>query len=83
MAELKLPAVPKPIAAPKLDIPKNTVPDATVRNLTSMTPSNVTKVPMDIIEEMKAGQEKTSKDITTAREAQYEAAEAEHDEKVL
>ena len=77
MAELKLPAVPKPIAAPKLDIPKNTAPDATVRNLTSMTPSNVTKGPMDIIGEMKAGQEKTSKDITTARESQYKSAEAE------
>ena len=83
MAELKLPAVPKPIAAPKLDIPKNTAPDATVRNLTSMTPSNVTKGPMDIIGEMKAGQEKTFKDITTARDVQYKSAEAEQSAKAV
>ena len=83
MAELKLPAVSKPIAAPKLDIPKNTAPDATVRNLTSMTPSNVTKGPMDIIGEMKAGQEETSKNITTAREAQYKEVEAEQSAKAV
>ena len=77
MAELKLPAVSKPIAAPKLDISKKPATDSAVRDLVSMTPSNVTKNPMDIIAEMKAGQEKTSKDITLAREDQFKAAEAE------
>ncbi len=83
MAELKLPAVPKPIADTKLDIPKNTASDATVRNLTSMTPSNVTKGPMDIIGEMKAGQEETSKNIKVAREEQYTSAEAEQSAKAV
>ena len=81
MAELKLPSVPKPIAAPKLDIPKAPASNSAVRNLTSMTPSNVIKGPMDIIEEMKSSQEKTSKDITTAREDQYKEVEAEQSAK--
>lgn len=83
MAESKTTAVPKPIAAPKLDIPKKPAPDATVRNLTSMTPSNVTKGPMDIIEEMKAGQEKTSKNIKVAREDQYKELEEEQSAKAV
>ena len=83
MAELKLPAVSKSIASPKLDIPKNTAPNAAVRNLTSVTPSNVTKGPMDIIEEMKAGQEKTSKNIKVAREDQYKEVEEEQSAKAV
>jgi hypothetical protein len=80
MAELKLPEVPK-TEAPKLDIPKAPASDSAVRNLTSMTPSNVSKGPMDIIEEMKSSQTKTFQDIATERKEQYNAMEAEQYEK--
>jgi len=82
MAELKLPEVPK-TAAPKLDIPKAPASDSAVRNLTSITPSNVSKGPMDIIGKMQAGQEKTFKDTATAREEQYNAMKAEQSAKAV
>jgi len=82
MAELKLPEVPK-TEAPKLDISKAPASDSAVRKLTSMTPSNVSKGPMDIIAKIQEGQEKTFTDTKTAREEQYNAMKAEQSAKAV